>query len=410
MADKGKGRGKIFPILIGVVLVAAIAVGVLWFLSRGEGEKTGLAGFAQNLFGGGGSRQSALGVEGTYLPGEPFIVYAGETPQFEVTFHGAYELNQADKEHFSVTREPGRLVAIELDVRLLDLNLSWRLYNRRIRSADGLWLDEVASVSDPILLAGGNTDAETIIVSIPPPETVTTAEAADSEAAGDGAAEAESAAPDSGGEAATAGGEAAEAVEAAPETLAFYIYSASWNREETAAGKYILPIKQAVAPSASVPSRAKQSEFGQWLDGVYTSAALDLTFALPEGWQLQTSSISGSTSSKSMEGTVHSGDGGIMLQIAVDKNVADATAQSSVDYFRGLLNKTSASFTVEEPFQRLIAGKNYLGLAYSHADATRGQQIYFYKVNDNIINITLQYIISERLAAEAVLDALLPLR
>jgi hypothetical protein len=287
--------------------------------------------------------------------------------RYEILVNSASHLTAADKESYGLAKETGRLASLQLEVRLLDPAYDWGLYNRRIQDAEGNWLDEIKAVIDPELLESGESDQETLIIKLPAAET-------DSEA---------------------------------EESLTLYIYTSSWNNKTEADGQCQISIPPPPTPGSKPVIQNVDTEFGNWTGGSYRSAQLDMSISLPEGWSFRSEALQETNDDKAIEGLAVRSDNQATFQLSVNKDVGSANANDQVTFFKNLLEKAVGQYTVSGPFFQTIAGKEYTGLTYFRDNVAH--QLYFYKKDNNIIEVALRFPNAEDTGPKQLLANLKPL-
>jgi hypothetical protein len=88
----------------------------------------------------------------------------------------------------------------------------------------------------------------------------------------------------------------------------------------------------------------------------------------------------------------------------VDKQAAGRNEADQITYFKELLAKASGDFTVSDPFHQTIGGKDYLGIAYTIAEAD--YQIYFHKTGGNLVEVALHFPQAEKEQASQFLNTM----
>ena len=290
-----------------------------------------------------------------FTPGETKAIQdAGDkaaAPSYEVTVHSARELSASDKATLGLSREKGRLAAVDMDIRLLEETSNWDMYHRRIADTKGNWLDEIhASGSSEDLNQGENSN-ETLVVRLL--------------------------------------NDKAEA----NEKVSLSFYTSSWNGKKKPDGKCDIPVEPAPPPGAAPVIRNVDTEYGNWTGNTYTSSQLDMSLTLPDDWSNRSAALQGGGDSKAIEASVLRADGKASLQLSVDMPEGNVSESDQIDFITNLLSKAIGNYTVSTPFNQTIAGQEYLGLTYSHAEVT--YHVYFRKTGDKLVEIALYFPLSE---------------
>ena len=308
-------------------------------------------------------------------PGDTKTIYSVDDkdgdPRYEVTVHSVRQLSAEDKSQYGLSKETGRLGQIELDVRLIDPSYDWNLYNRRVADAKGNWLDEIKAIYDDELLDKGLVDSQTLIFRLP----------------GDSAVK--------------------------DEKVSLSVYTSTWNdKKKKADGVCDVGVGPPPPPPPRESGRGGGSsapvvqnldtEFGNWNGNTYTSAQLDMQITLPEDWRPQLESSRESSGNKSLEGTAVRNDGKATLQLTVDKQIGSMDEEGQLAFFKDLLSRAVGDFVISDPFHQTIAGKDYLGLAYSSAGVD--YQVYFHKAGGNLVEVAMHYPLSESETADILLN------
>ncbi|MDR0468343.1 MAG: hypothetical protein LBH09_00015, partial [Peptococcaceae bacterium] len=302
-------------------------------------------------------------------PGDAKTIYNVEEkegePRYEVTVLSARELSSAEKTEYGLTKEKGRLGQVEMDVRLIDLDYEWDLYNRRIADAKGNWLDEIKSIYDESALYKGLVDTQTLIVRLP-------------------------------------------ADKAKDEKVSLSIFTSTWNNKKKADGKCEVAVNPPPAPprpGSVQPVRNVDTDYGNWTGNTYTSSQLDMKITLPDDWNTQLSAANnGGGDKRSMEGAAVRSDGKATLQLSVDKQVGNLSEEDQIEFFKGILKNAVGEFNIGEPYRQTIAGKEYLGMTYTHVGAN--YYIYFLKEGDHLVEVAIHFPVSEADQAAKFLENL----
>ncbi len=292
--------------------------------------------------------------------------------RYEIIIGNARQLSAAEKESYGLSKETGRLAALELDMRLLDTSYDWNFYNRKIQDNDGNWLDELKAITNQELLDKGQQDKQTLIIRL----------------------------------------STAEANAKVDELITLYIYTTSWNAKEKADGQCQITVTPPAPDKSSSDSgpgsapviRNADTEFGQWTGNTYSSSQLNMSITLPENWQLQPATLRETNDKKSIEGSAVRSDNQASFQLSVNKDVGATNENDQINFFTNLLGKAVGKYTVGQPFHFTIAGKEYMGLTYSYDDVSH--QIYFYKDGNDIIEVALRFPYVEGSGAEQFLSGM----
>ncbi len=269
--------------------------------------------------------------------------------RYEIAVDSVKQLSEAEKESYGLSKETGRLAALQLDIRLLDTSYDWSFYNRRIQDGKGNWLDEIKAVANQELLDSGQQDKQTLIFRLP---------ATDPKAQAD-------------------------------ESVTLHIYTTSWNTKEKVDGQCQITVEPPPAPGSEPVIHNADTEFGRWTGNTYSSPELNMSITLPENWRLQPETLQETNSNKSIEGSALRSDNQAAFQLSVNKSVGKNDENDQINFFKNLLGKAVGHYTISEPFSCTIAGREYQGLTYSYADVSH--QIYFYKDGSNIIEVALRF-------------------
>ncbi|MCL2120843.1 MAG: hypothetical protein FWH28_01160 [Clostridiales bacterium] len=301
-----------------------------------------------------------------FVPGEVKAIQniddKSAEPYVEVMVHSAKVLSPSEKMNYGLANESGRLAMVEMDVNLIDESGGWDLYNRRFADTKGNWLDEIKSISSADFAVSPLGNKESMFIRL----------------TGDqGTAE---------------------------EKISLSVYTASWNRKKKADGicDIIIEPPPPLGGAREPVIRNADTKYGNWTGNTYTSTKLDMSITLPNEWDLQDYAADAESGTKTIEGLAVRSDRKATLQISVESEAAGASEMDRVSYVTGLLSDAFADFTISAPFNQTIAGKEYLGFRYSRMDEE--YQVYFYKMEDNIIEIALHFPSDETAQAKVFLD------
>lgn len=361
-----KGGGRLKKIWIAAAGVVLIGAGVFYFFILRD--KGGAAEAAEAA----APKEKPQKYSVSFSPGDVKAIQdvddKAAEPLFEVTVHSAKELNKDEKSAHGFDAVSSRLAALEVEIRLLDPSHEWNLYSRRVADAKGNWLDEVKSDNDASLLHAGLSDRETLYVKLP----------GDSPAGG--------------------------------ETVSLSFYTASWNGKKNADGKCDIPVEPpAPLPKPSRPTnnaapKSVDTAFGNWTGSAYTSAELNVSITLPEGWSNRPEATQADSTKKSTEASLARSDGKAALQITVDKQPKNTAEADQLALLSDVLAKTSGGYTVNPPAHRTIADKEFLGMSYS--SSTEYYQVLLRKADNRLMEITLHFPLAEAAQADELLNCI----
>ena len=355
----GLMKNKIILIAAAVVLVAIIGGGVFYFVVlRGSGDTAGEEGDPDEVI-----TKEPYVVE--FEQGDLKLVRDSEDedaePIYEITIQSAKALTSAEKSSYGLVKSDGRLAAIELDFRLLDLSQNWNLYNRRVADANGHWLDELLVVSDLETLDIGEHTTETLVI-----------ELFDEQAP-------------------------------SPETVVVYFYTQSWNRKETADASCEVTIEP--APRRTGPAaRTVETQYGVWEGNDYTSRELGMRIGLPEDWSNRAAVVQPADGNSTIEASASRSDGRAGMQIKVVSEPGFDTADAHLNSIRTVLERAVGDTGMSEIQSQTVAGNVYRYFNYTLNGVF--YQIYAIREGDTLTEIAIHFPENEETQARSFISNL----